>query len=108
MEPPVDVYQTDAHVVVLVEIAGILEEEIDLEVEGRNMTIRGERKPVPSRPQRAYSQMEIINGPFQRELFLPAEVNPEQAEATYKHGILEIVLPKAAPTRGRQLRIVVR
>lgn len=108
IEPPVDVYETDTHVIVLMEIAGILEEEIELEAEGRSMVIRGERRPIPGRAHRVYSQMEIINGPFQRELFLPAEVNPEKAEAVYKHGILEIVLPKASPARGRQLRIMVR
>ena len=108
MEPPVDVYQTETAVVVLMEIAGISEEEIVLEVDGHNMRIRGERKALSGRPQRSYSQMEIAQGAFQREILLPAAVNPERLEAVYKDGILEIVLPKAAPTRGSQLRIVVR
>jgi HSP20 family protein len=108
MEPPVDVYQTETHVVVLMEIAGIPREEIEISVDGRDMLIRGERKPLPGRPNRSYSQMEIAQGAFQRQVLLPAEVNPEALEAVYKDGILEIVLPKAAPARGRQLRIVVR
>jgi len=107
MEPPVDVYQTDTEVIVLMEIAGIHEEEIELEVDGRSMVVRGVRKAAPGRKDRVYSQMEIVNGAFQRELFLPTEVNPEQADAVYKNGLLEIVLPKAEPAMGRQLRIIV-
>ncbi len=106
-EPPVDVYDTPDEVVVVMEIAGIPDEEVELEVEGREMVIRGERKPLGGRPQRRYSQMEITHGPFQRAILLPAEVNPEQATAVYKDGILEIALPKAAPARGTHFRIVV-
>lgn len=107
MEPPVDVYQTEHEVVILVEMAGIAEEEVELVVEGNQITIRGERKPIPGRPGRLYSQMEICSGPFQRELTLPTEVDAEKAAAVYKDGILEIVLPKTSPTVHRQFRIVV-
>lgn len=108
MEPPVDVYLTETDVVVVMEIAGIPEEEIEIEVEGRRMLIRGERKALSGPARRAYFQMEIGNGPFQRDIFLPAEVNPEMLKAVYKDGILEITLPKSEPRRGRQLRIIVR
>ena len=108
MEPPVDVYQTEAEVVVLMEIAGIPEEEIEIRAEGRTMLIRGERKPLPGPRGRTYSQMEIPSGPFQREILLPAPVNPDAAQATYKNGILQIVLPKADPVGGTHLRIVIR
>jgi HSP20 family protein len=108
MEPPVDVYQTETEIVVLMEMAGIADAEVALEVEDGVLVIRGERKPPSARPRRVYSQMEISHGPFQRELTLPAPVNAEAAKAVYRDGILEIVLPKAAPTRHRQLRIVVR
>jgi HSP20 family protein len=108
MEPPVDVYQTETEVVVVMEMAGISEEEIEVEVDGRSMAIRGERKPLRGRPGRSYSQMEIAHGSFQRELLLPAEVNAEEMQAVYSGGILEITLPKAAPAPGRHLRIIVR
>ncbi len=108
MEPPVDVYETDSEVVVVVEMAGIGDEEVGLEAEGNTLVISGQRKPLHGRPQRVYSQMEISHGPFRRELFLPAEVDPDGAHAAYKDGILEISLPKASPAVTRQLRIVVR
>ncbi len=108
MEPPVDIYHTDTEVVVLMEIAGIPEEEIELEVEGRSMVVRGRRKPLSGRPNRVYSQMEITHGAFQRDLLLPSEVNAEAAKAVYKDGILEITLPITKPHGGRHLTIVVR
>jgi HSP20 family protein len=107
MEPPVDVYQTDAEVVILVEMAGIGDAEVQLELDGQSLIIRGERRPLQGRPQRTYSQMEISHGPFRRELYLPADVDPEAASIVYKEGILEISLPKASPAVSRQLRIIV-
>ena len=108
MEPPVDVFQTDTDVVVIMEVAGIPEEEVELEVEGRTLTITGERKPLAGSPRRRYSQMEIANGPFRRELLLPSEVNADGAKAVYNNGILEIRLPMTRPTTGRHLRIIVQ
>ena len=108
MEPPVDIYQTDTDVVIQMEIAGISEEEVALEVEGSTLVIHGERKPLSGRPDRVYSQLEISQGPFRRELILPVPVTPERAQSSYKDGVLEIVLPKASPPSSRQLRILVR
>lgn len=108
LEPPVDVYETDKEIVILVEMAGISEEEVELLVDGDTLVLRGERKPLPGRPGRVYSQMEISHGRFQRDLLLPSDVDAEGARATYKDGILEIVLPKTTPVVNRPLRIVVR
>lgn len=108
IEPSVDVYETKDEVVVVVEMAGISDEEVEVEVNGKTLILRGERKPPLGRPQRLYSQMEICHGPFQRELFLPAEVNPDEARAAYKGGMLEIVMPKVGRKLTRQVRIVAR
>jgi HSP20 family protein len=108
IEPPVDVYETDTEVVVLVEMAGIGGEEIQLEIEGRVLALQGQRPALRGPQHRTYSQMEIANGPFRREMVLPAEVNVEQASVTYRDGILEVVLPKARPAGNHQLRIVAR
>ncbi len=108
MEPAADVYETPEEVIVLIEIAAISGEEIDLELEGRNLLIQGQRRPLRGKPQRSYSQMEIAHGAFRRELLLPSEVDAEKAVAAYRDGILEVVLPKAGPHENRHLRIVAR
>jgi HSP20 family protein len=108
IEPSVDVYETDQDVVVVAEIAGISDEEVEIAVDGRVLVLSGERRPSEARPGRLYSQMEICHGPFRRELLLPAEVNPDKADAEYSHGMLEIVLPKVTRHMNRRLKIVVR
>ena len=108
MEPAADVYETADEVIVLVEIAGISGEEIELELDGRTLVIRGQRRPLPAKPRLTYSQMEIAHGAFKRELLLPSEVDAEHAAAAYKDGVLEVVLPKAGPHENRHLRIVAR
>ena len=108
MEPAADVYETAEEVIVLVEIAGISGEEIELDLDGRTLVIRGQRRPLPAKPRRTYSQMEIAHGAFKRELLLPSEVDAEHAAAAYKDGVLEVVLPKAGPHENRHLRIVAR
>jgi HSP20 family protein len=107
MEPAADVYETDDEVVVQVEMAGIHGEQVEVQVNGKTLLLRGERKPLAGRPRRRYSQLEISHGWFQRELELPSEVDASKAEATYREGILEISMPKAAPKPGGHLRIVV-
>ena len=107
MEPPVDVFETRSEIVVSMELAGVLGEEIEIIVEGRVLIIRGSRKALSGPAERAYHLMEIGHGPFQREIHLPADVNPDEVRTVYKDGILQLSLPKAKVGRGRQLRIVV-
>ncbi|HEV8575399.1 MAG TPA: Hsp20/alpha crystallin family protein [Dehalococcoidia bacterium] len=97
MEPAVDVYETDREIVIVAEIAGIGRGEIQLEIDGTNCTLRGERKPSRGGPKRDYRQMEISHGPFFREVLLPAEVNRDAVATVYKDGMLQITLPKASP-----------
>ena len=108
IEPSVDVYETETEVVVVVEIAGISEEEVGIVVDGRRLILSGERKPGAAEPKRLYSQMEICHGPFRRELLLPAEGNPEEARAGYSQGLLQIVLPKVTRHVNRHVKFVVR
>lgn len=105
IEPPADVYETADEVVVVIEVAGLEQDAIDVTVDGPTLVFRGERRPLKGRPNRVYSQMEIGHGEFQREFSLPANVTPDGARAVYRDGILEIALPKVAPIVRRHLRL---
>jgi len=102
--PNVDSFHTDDphELTVVVELPGVDPASIALVVGERTLVIAGERTR-PHAEGRLYQQMEIEYGPFQRQVHLPEDVDPEQAHAEYERGILRISLPvsaKPAP-RGR-------
>lgn len=99
--PPTDVFETQDHILVRVEIAGMREDGFSIEIDGRHLIIRGTRQDVAEK--RAYHQMEIRFGDFIIDFDLPTQINTDQVEAVYKNGFLLIQLPKARP---RQIPIV--
>ena len=96
--PPTDVYETDSHVVVRVEVAGLREEDFRISVADRRLVIGGLRRD-PSE-KLAYQQMEINYGEFQTEVYLPSwAVDQDNIEAVYEEGFLSVRLPKKRETR---------
>jgi HSP20 family protein len=94
--PAVDVsYSADPpRAVVTAELAGINPDELDLEIQGRNLILSGRREPAPIESD-LYQQIEIERGTFRRVIELGAEVQAEQAKARYEDGMLRIELPLA-------------
>ena len=95
-EPAIDVYETSDAVVALVDLSGVSENDIDLVVARDSLTIRGVRRDSYSgpRPDRTYSVIEIPFGPFDRTVRFSAAVNPDETQASYHSGFLEVVMPK--------------
>ena len=104
-EPAVDVYETTEEIVVLVELAGMEQEEIEVEVSAKTLLVRGHRKDVKQGIRRSYYQMEVLWGPFERSIVLPMAVDASQTKAFYESGLLEIVLPRLPEGQTRQVRI---
>jgi len=104
-QPAVDIFETDREVVVLVELAGLKEDEIEVIVRNDLLTIKGERRDLKQGVKRIYSQMEILWGPFERSIALPANINTDQIKAFYEAGILEVVLPKQDRERTHRVDI---
>jgi HSP20 family protein len=99
--PRVDVYYCGKppKAVVKVDLAGVSLENVNLEIVGRELVIRGER-PVQESEGRVYHQVEIDAGPFRRVVELGADVVAEEAKATYQDGILRAELPLRSSRRG--------
>jgi HSP20 family protein len=95
--PPTDVYETDETIMVRVEIAGMEEAEISIELHEQLLVIHGVRQDVAER--RAYHQMEILFGEFMTEIELPGPVVAEEVVAEYKGGFLKVTLPQDRPKR---------
>jgi len=107
-EPSVDVYETGREVVVVVELAGVKREAIELVVSGNAVHLRGERRDTGQAGERTYYRMEIHKGSFEKTVHLPAAVDPEKTRASYEDGLLVIVSPKVAAGTTHRLIITVR
>lgn len=103
--PLVDVCETDEAVMVLVELAGVDPNGVKLIADGENLLIQGERTLGRRACRHVYHQIEINFGSFQRIVRLPAPVNPDEAQAIYSNGFLEIVLPRARELRAHKVII---
>ena len=104
-EPAIDMYETPQAVVVLVELAGLRQEDIDITVHAKNLIISGERRESQEGNKRTYYQMEISKGHFERGILLPVAVDIDKTKASYHDGILEIVLPKRIDDQIRKVDI---
>ena len=105
--PEVDVYYCGQppRAVVKADLAGVDIDDVALEIRGRQLIIAGERRASDAQG-RLYQQIEIAHGPFRRVVELGAEVEAEQASATYQDGILRIEIPLAQQDeQGRRIPI---
>lgn len=94
-EPAVDMYQTVDGLVIIVELAGTDEEDIQVFVDNTSLIIRGRRNTPGARSRRSYYQKEIKSGFFERILTLPIAVDTQKVSATYLKGMLQITAPKS-------------
>ncbi len=93
-KPFCDIYECLDHFSVVVDLAGIEEDEVEVMLHGRLLTIRGNRKQFrPARMQNTY-MLEINYGDFERIIELPVGVDADSTRAIYRKGFLEIILPK--------------
>lgn|GEM_PF-216640 len=92
--PPANVYETDRAQVILCEVAGMKEEDFEIETEGGRIIVSGiRREPCPDSPV-TYHCLEIPSGPFRREFLLLPGVDPDRADASYRDGFLTVTIPK--------------
>lgn len=93
-ELAVDVYQTSSEIVVQTMVAGVKPDDLDLTIARNMITIKGKREDTRSIDEEDYFTKELYWGAFSRTIMLPQEVEPEEAEAIEKHGLLTIKLQK--------------
>jgi HSP20 family protein len=108
--PQIDCYRTErpAALHILVDLAGVDPEKVQIFADEGTLIVAGERRR-PRCSGRVYQQMEIDYGRFTRQIALGAEIDVEGAKATYKRGILTIVLPLAEkPASAERVEIPVR
>lgn len=102
--PPVNVFADRDGYFVKLEVPGIAPENVSIEAHGRTLTVSGKREDV-SRAEGSFHRRERGSGQFSRSLQLPADVDLTRAEASCKHGILTIRVPKKEEAKPRQIAI---
>ena len=103
--PPVVITSTDEALVVRAEIPGVKLEDLEVNLTGDTLTIKGERRPDETIPEASYHRRERLTGHFARSVTLPERVDPDRVSATYTNGILRVVMPKVPEARSRRIEV---
>lgn len=99
--PAVDIYETESSFVLLAEVPGMEESDLDIEIADNVISIKGNRKQESGRAEETVHCLERIHGPFKRTFTLPNDVLQDKVKATLKLGLLRVILPKSKiPTHG--------
>ena len=106
--PPMDVYEKDNAIVIKAELPGLKKEDVQVEIEGEDLVIRGESKAESEAKDEDYYRSERSFGSFYRRMPLPAGVTPEQIQATLKDGVLEVRVPKPVEAKSEAKKIEVK
>jgi HSP20 family protein len=101
--PHVEVVEQDKEVRVTAELPGLEEKDVEVQVDDNVLTLRGEKRTEVDDDDRRYS--ERYYGRFERRIALPAEVDEERANATFRNGVLTVTLPKTERARQNVKRI---
>ena len=102
--PPMDVLEHERGWTLIVEVPGADPTNLEVEVEGRVVTVRGERLPYEGEAGR-FLRVERAVGPFERAVELPEEPDPERAVASYGDGLLRVELMRTSSPRAREIKI---
>ncbi len=105
--PPVDVYEDEQGIRLKMEVPGIEEKDIDIQLENNLLTVCGERKLESETKEENYHRIERRYGSFTRSFTLPNTVNPEEVKAGYSKGVLAINLGKKAEAKPKQIKVSV-
>ena len=103
--PAMDLVEADEHFVLRADLPGMSEEDVNIEVEERVLTISGERKAEHETTKEGYHRVERAFGSFSRSLTLPEGVNPDAVTASFDRGVLEIRIPKPEQRKPRKISI---
>lgn len=102
--PALDLYESGDHLIAVVELPGMLKEDIEISLHDGTLTVSGERKRESTNGEKA-QRTERYVGAFRRSIALPTHVDPSKVNATYEDGILRVTLPKAEEAKPKQIKV---
>ena len=105
--PAMDVIERDDVIVLVAELPGLTQEDVEITVENNSLSLRGEKKFVEEENKDAYRRIERRYGSFYRSFSLPTTVDQENIDANFSNGVLEIRLPKAEKAKPKKIAVKV-
>jgi HSP20 family protein len=105
--PAVDVYEDEHKLVLKLEVPGVKQDDLQINVENQILTVQGERKFETDEKQENFHRIERRYGSFVRTFSLPQTVDTDNVTANYDAGVLSISLAKKAEAKPKQVKIAV-
>ncbi|MDA8095867.1 MAG: Hsp20/alpha crystallin family protein [Betaproteobacteria bacterium] len=103
--PRIDLVDRDGEFVLRAEIPGVEKKDLDISVTGTTVTLKGQSSHEEKEEKGDYFRQEISHGAFCRTMMLPADVDADKAQASFKDGLLELTLPKVEAAKRRNIKI---
>jgi len=102
---PVDLWETNDAYHLRADLPGLAPEAIDINVTADTVSIAGEQKAAADVTHDGWLRQERRAGKFQRAFTLPMQIDPNKVGATFEHGVLDLVLPKADAVKPRAIKV---
>lgn len=100
-----DMRETDKNIVVSLEVPGMERDDFDISIIDDTLIVHGDKRLQREYKEGRYHVMECAYGSFERAVALPGRVDDSQAKARYRHGVLEVTLPKSQTTQKRTITV---
>lgn len=105
-QPQVEVREKDGKLLVHADLPGLKKEDVHVEVHDNALILEGERRQEHEQKEEGFYRSERSYGRFYRAIPLPEGVNPDQAQASFKDGVLEVSIPvPERPSRGHRIEV---
>jgi HSP20 family protein len=103
--PTLDISESTDAYEVHVDLPGVRPEDVKVEMHDGKLVVSGARSTNSDQKEKAFHRMERASGAFSRAISLPSEVDVEKIDASFEHGVLKIVVPKAIKQQPRKIEI---
>jgi len=103
--PALDVIENKENFVVRAELPGVEKDAVQVTFSDGQLILKGEKKHEEKKEDENYYYVERAYGRFQRAIDLPSSVDPEKIKATYKNGVLEVVIPKKEEAKPKKIEV---
>jgi HSP20 family protein len=103
--PPTDISETDKALTVRLDVPGLSAEDLEVQLSGNTLTVRGERSEEQKEEKGETYRHERYTGSFARTITIPSYADADKADATYDKGVLTITLPKIEGVETKRVAV---